>query len=92
MPVERDLAFVVEESVRAGDLLKAAQSAERALVSDIGVFDVYQGKGLPDGTKSIAITVTLQPRERTLTDAEIEAAVGRIVEEVSKRTGATLRS
>ncbi len=92
MPVERDLAFVVEESVRAGDLLKAAQSAERALVSDIGVFDVYQGKGLPDGTKSIAITVTLQPRERTLTDVEIEAAVARIVAEVSKRTGATLRS
>ena len=92
MPVERDLAFVVEESVRAGDLLKAAQGAERALVSDIGVFDVYQGKGLPEGTKSIAITVTLQPRERTLTDAEIEAAVGRIVAEVSKRTGATLRA
>ncbi len=91
MPVERDLAFVVEESVRAGDLLKAAQSAERALVSEIGVFDVYQGKGLPEGTKSIAITVTLQPRERTLTDAEIEAAVARIVAEVSKRTGATLR-
>ncbi len=92
MPVARDLAFVVEESVRAGDILKAAQSAERALVSDIGVFDVYQGKGLPEGTKSIAITVTLQPRERTLTDAEIEAAVARIVAEVSKRTGATLRA
>jgi phenylalanyl-tRNA synthetase beta chain len=92
MPVERDLAFVVEESVRAGDLLKAAQGAERALVSDISVFDVYQGKGLPEGAKSIAITVTLQPRERTLTDAEIEAAIARIVAEVSKRTGATLRS
>ena len=91
MAVERDLAFVVPESVRAGDLLKAAQSAERALVSGIGVFDVYQGKGLPEGTKSIAITVTLQPRERTLTDAEIEAAVARIVAEVAKRTGATLR-
>jgi len=92
MPVKRDLAFVVDANVRAGDLLKAAQSAERALVSDIGVFDVYQGQGLPDGKKSIAITVTLQPRERTLTDAEIEAAVARIVAEVSRKTGATLRA
>jgi phenylalanyl-tRNA synthetase beta chain len=92
MPVERDLAFVVEESVRAGDILKAAQSAERTLVSEIGVFDVYQGKGLSEGMKSIGITVTLQPRERTLTDAEIEAAVAHLVAEVSKRTGATLRA
>jgi phenylalanyl-tRNA synthetase beta chain len=91
MPVERDLAFVVEESVRAGDIVKAAQAAERSLVSEIGVFDVYQGKGLPEGAKSVAITVTLQPRERTLTDAEIEASVARIVAEVSKKTGATLR-
>ncbi len=92
MPVERDLAFLVDETVRAGEILKAAQSAERTLVADVGVFDVYQGKGLPDGTKSVAINVTLQPRERTLTDAEIEAAVDRIVAEVSKRTGARLRA
>ncbi len=91
MPVERDLAFVVDATVRAGDILKAAQSAERSLVSEVGVFDVYQGKGLPEGAKSIAVSVTLQPRERTLTDAEIEAAMARIVAEVSKRTGATLR-
>ncbi len=91
MPVERDLAFVVDANVRAGDIVKAAQSAERSLVSDVGVFDVYQGKGLPDGAKSVAISVTLQPRERTLTDAEIEAAMARIVAEVSKKTGATLR-
>jgi phenylalanyl-tRNA synthetase beta chain len=91
MPVERDLAFVVDESVRAGDIVKAAQSAERALVSEIGIFDVYQGKGLPEGSKSVAISLTLQPRERTLTDAEIEAVVAKIVAEVSKRTGATLR-
>jgi phenylalanyl-tRNA synthetase beta chain len=92
MPVERDLAFVVDEDVRAGDILKAAQGAERTLVSEVGVFDVYQGKGLPEGKKSIAVAVTLQPRERTLTDAEIEAAVARIVAEVSRRTGATLRA
>ena len=91
MPVERDLAFVVAESVRAGEIVKAAQGAERSLVADVGVFDVYLGKGLPAGSKSIAISVKLQPRERTLTDAEIEATIARIVAEVSKKTGATLR-
>jgi phenylalanyl-tRNA synthetase beta chain len=91
MPVERDLAFLVDQSVRAGNVLKAAQGAERSLVSRIGVFDVYQGKGLPEGAKSVAINVTLQPRERTLTDAEIDAVIARIVAEVSKKTGATLR-
>ncbi len=91
MPVERDLAFVVDASVRAGDIVKAALGAERPLVAGVGVFDVYQGKGLPEGAKSVAISVTLQPRERTLTDAEIDAAIAKIVVEVSKKTGATLR-
>ncbi len=92
MPVERDLAFVVDASVRAGDIVKAAESAERSLVAKVGVFDVYHGVGLPEGSKSVAIQVILQPRERTLTDAEIDAAISRIVAEVSRRTGATLRS
>jgi phenylalanyl-tRNA synthetase beta chain len=78
--------------VSAGDILKAAESAERSLVARVGVFDVYRGQGLPEDTKSIAIHVTLQPRERTLTEAEIDAAISRIVAEVSKKTGATLRS
>jgi phenylalanyl-tRNA synthetase beta chain len=92
MPVERDLAFVVDAGVRAGDIVKAAESAERSLVAKVGVFDVYQGEGLPEGSKSIAIHVILQPRERTLTDAEIDAAMSKIVAEVSRRTGAMLRS
>ena len=92
MPVERDLAFVVDGSVRAGDIVKAAEGAERSLVAKVGVFDVYQGQGLPEGSKSIAIHVILQPRERTLTDAEIDAAMAKIVAEVSRRTGAVLRS
>jgi phenylalanyl-tRNA synthetase beta chain len=92
MPVERDLAFIVGEPVSAGDILKAAESAERSLVARVGVFDVYRGEGVAEGAKSIAIHVTLQPRERTLTDAEIDAAMSRIVAEVSKKTGATLRS
>jgi phenylalanyl-tRNA synthetase beta chain len=78
--------------VRAGDIVRAAESAERSLVAKIGVFDVYQGDGLPEGSKSIAIHVILQPRDRTLTDAEIDAAMSKIVAEVSRRTGAALRS
>jgi phenylalanyl-tRNA synthetase beta chain len=91
MPVSRDLAFVVAESARAGDILKAALTSDRALVADAEVFDVYRGPGVPEGRKSVAIAVILQPRERTLTDAEIEAAVAKIVAEVAKKTGATLR-
>ena len=92
MPVVRDLAFVVGETVSAGDILKAAESAERSLVASVGVFDVYRGEGVTEDAKSIAIHVTLQPRERTLTDAEIDAAISKIVAEVSKKTGAMLRS
>jgi len=91
MPLERDLAFLAPEATRAADILKAALGAERALVTRANVFDVYRGVGVPSGQKSVAISVTLQPRERTLTDAEIEATVARIVAEVAKRTGATLR-
>jgi phenylalanyl-tRNA synthetase beta chain len=92
MPVERDLAFVAAEATRAGDILKAALAADRALVAGVNVFDVYRGPGVPEGSKSVAIAVTLQPRERTLTEAEIDAAVARIVAEVGKKTGAILRA
>ncbi|QBR71575.1 phenylalanine--tRNA ligase subunit beta [Beijerinckiaceae bacterium] len=91
MPVQRDFAFVVDRFVKAADILKAAQAGERALVSDVGVFDVYEGKGIPEGKKSVAISVTLQPREKTLTEAEIDAVAGKIIAEVTKKTGATLR-
>ncbi len=91
MPVERDLAFVVGEATNAIDIVRAAEGAERALVSRVGVFDVYRGQGMPEGAKSVAIHITLQPRERTLTDTEIDAAMSRIVAEVSRKTGAVLR-
>ena len=77
--------------------MRAAQSADRKLITGVTVFDVYEGQGgkgaqgiAPD-KKSIAIAVTLQPRERTMTDAEIEALAGKIVAEVGKRTGGVLR-
>jgi phenylalanyl-tRNA synthetase beta chain len=91
-PVERDFAFVVDRSVKAADILRAAQSADRKLITSVNVFDVYEGKGIDPGKKSIAIAVTLQPREKTLTDEEIEAVAGKIVAEVGKRTGGQLRA
>jgi phenylalanyl-tRNA synthetase beta chain len=91
MAVERDLAFVVPLKVHAAAIVKAALAAERGLIAGVQVFDVYEGQGVPSGHKSVAIAVTLQPRERTLTDAEIEAAVAKIVAEVARKTGAALR-
>jgi phenylalanyl-tRNA synthetase beta chain len=90
--ISRDFAFVVPRDVAAADILKAAQGAERKLITGIEVFDLYEGAGIPDGSKSVAVAVRLQPSERTLTDAEIEAVSAKIVAEVSKKTGATLRS
>lgn len=90
--VERDFAFIVDEKIRAADLLKAASSADKKLIADISVFDLYQGKGIEDGKKSIAISVKLQPRERTLTEAEIDEVAARIVSNVQKTTGGLLRN
>ncbi len=92
MPVSRDFAFVVDRGVRAADLLKAANGADRTLITDAAIFDVYEGPELGEGKKSVAVAVTIQPRERTMTDAEIESVAARIVAEVGKKTGATLRS
>jgi phenylalanyl-tRNA synthetase beta chain len=90
-PVERDFAFVVERSVKAADIVRAAAGVDRKLITGVTVFDVYEGTGIEPGKKSIAIAVTLQPRERTMTDAEIEALAAKIVAEVGKRTGGVLR-
>jgi phenylalanyl-tRNA synthetase beta chain len=91
-PVERDFAFVVDEGVQAADVLRAAKSADKALITEVAVFDVFTGSGIEAGKKSVAISVTLQPTERTLTDEEIEAVSVRIVEQVKKATGGALRS
>ena len=90
-PIVRDFAFVVDRAVKAGDLARAAQNADKKLITDVGVFDIYEGKGIDPGKKSIAIAVTLQPREKTMTDQEIDAVAGKVVAEVTKRTGGTLR-
>jgi phenylalanyl-tRNA synthetase beta chain len=90
-PVRRDFAFLVDSETAAGDVVRAAAGADRALISDVGVFDVFAGQGVPAGKKSLAIEVTLQPKEKTLTDAEIEAVAARIVEAVKTATGGELR-
>ena len=90
-PVRRDFAFLVDAAVPAEALIRAAQGADRALIADVALFDRYSGERVAEGKVSLAIEVTLQPRERTLTDAEIEAVAARIVAAVGKATGATLR-
>jgi phenylalanyl-tRNA synthetase beta chain len=90
-PVQRDFAFVVDREVKAAEIVRAAQSADRKLITGVTVFDLYEGQGIAPGKKSIAIAVTLQPRERTMTDAEIEALAAKIITEVGKRTGGVLR-
>ena len=90
-PVRRDFAFLLDRDVAAGDVLRAAQGADRALIAEVGVFDVFTGQGVPEGKKSLAIEVTLQPREKTLTDAEIDAVAAKIVAAVTKATGGELR-
>jgi phenylalanyl-tRNA synthetase beta chain len=90
-PVRRDFAFLVNTDVQAGDLLRAARGAERDAITDVALFDVYEGKNVEDGKKSLAIQATLQPTEATFTDAEIEDISAKIVAAVEKATGGTLR-
>ena len=89
--VKRDFAFVVDRDVEAGTLTRAAASADRKLITGVGVFDVFESASLGDGKKSIAIEVSIQPVERTLTDEDFESLASRIVENVKKQTGGVLR-
>ncbi|WP_448203642.1 phenylalanine--tRNA ligase subunit beta [Azospirillum sp. sgz302134] len=91
-PLERDFAFVVGQDVEADKVVRAAKGADKALVKDVAVFDIYQGPGVEDGKKSVAVSVTLQPSERTLTEEEIEAIGQKIVAAVAKATGGSLRA
>ncbi len=90
-PVRRDFAFLADAATPAGSVLRAARGADRSLVAAVSLFDVYSGDKVEPGRISIAIEVTFQPHERTLTDAEIDAASARVVQAVGKATGAVLR-
>ena len=91
-PVDRDFAFVVDQDVPAESLLHAVRGADKGLVQDVSLFDVYQGKGLEDGKKSLAIAVRMQAMDHTLEENEIDAAVKKITAAAAKATGATLRA
>ncbi len=90
-PVRRDFAFVVDSAVAAETVVRAARGSERALIAGVVLFDLYEGDRIQEGKKSLGVEVAFQPRERTLTDAEIEAACQKVVAAVAKATGATLR-
>lgn len=91
MPLHRDFAFIVDQDVDAQNILVAAQMADKKLICDATIFDVYQGKGIEDGKKSIAISVMIQPQDKTLTDKEIEKISKSVVENVAQKTGGVLR-
>jgi len=91
LALTRDFAFVVDEDVAGEALLKAVRGAEKKLIQSVRLFDVYRGKGVADGKKSLAVEVTIQPLEKTLTDQEIEAIAARVVAQVEKATGGVLR-
>lgn len=91
-PVERDFAFVVSSDTPAEKILGAARGADKALISDVRLFDVFEGGNLDEGMKSVAINVILQPSEKTLTDAEIDDVAGKVVDRVQSMAGGTLRS
>ncbi len=89
--VTRDFAFVVDKSVRADDVVKTARGVDRVLVSQVKLFDIYEGKGVRPDQKSVAIEITLQPREKTLNDTDIEAFTSRLSAEILRKTGGVLR-
>ncbi|WP_421789281.1 phenylalanine--tRNA ligase subunit beta [Hyphobacterium sp.] len=90
-PVKRDFAFLVANDVPADTLTRAAKGADKAMITEVSVFDVYAGQGVPEGQVSLALEAVIQPREKTLTDKEIDAIASKIVASVEKATGASLR-
>ena len=91
MPLTRDFAFLVEDGTASGDLVRAVSGADKALIAGVRVFDLYRGPGVPEGKASMALEVVIQPREATLTEAEIDALSAKIVA-AAEKTGATLRT
>jgi phenylalanyl-tRNA synthetase beta chain len=89
--VRRDFAFIVDRSVEAQSLMRAAGAADRKLVSGVRIFDVFEGAAIGPDRKSVAIEVTIQPQDRTLTDEDLDALAARLVENVKKQTGGVLR-
>ena len=92
MPLNRDFAFVVDTSVSAAIILRAARGADKALIKDVTIFDVFEGSHVGEGKKSVAIEVTIQPTDKTLTDEDIDKVSAAVVAAVTKTTGGVLRT
>ncbi len=90
-PLDKDLAFVVDKTVKAADIIAAAKNADRDYITDVRLFDIYEGENLPAGKKSVAIAFTMQPKDKTFTDQEIENMMNKVIVDVSKKTGGELR-
>ncbi len=90
-PVQRDFAFVIDDKLDADAIIKATRSADK-MITAVEIFDIYKGKGVEDGKKSVAINVIIQPNDKTLSDAEIETIAKKIIETVIAKCGAILRS
>jgi phenylalanyl-tRNA synthetase beta chain len=91
LPVRRDFAFVLDAKVAAGDVVRAALGADKKLIAGVNVFDVFEAESLGKGKKSLALEVTLQPTEKTLTDEELEAVGAKVIAAVAKATGGEIR-
>ena len=89
---ERDFAFIVNKEIKAQDLINAVSSVDQKLISNIKVFDVYEGENIPENQKSIAISVTIQSSEKTLNDNDLENINNSIIKTVENKTGAKIRS
>ena len=89
--VERDFAFIIDKKIEAKSIIDIASNVDKELIDQIYIFDIYQGEGIPEDKKSIAISVILQPTKKTLTDLEIDEIGKKIVENVVNKTGAVLR-
>ncbi|MEO9969026.1 MAG: phenylalanine--tRNA ligase subunit beta [Hyphomonadaceae bacterium] len=91
-PIRRDFAFVVDQDVPAGEIIRLAKKAHKTLISGVSVFDVYQGAGIEDGQKSVAIEVTLQPSGEAMKEADISALSDAIISAITKGTKGVLRA
>ena len=88
----RDFAFAIDEKYSSGEIIALVKKIDKQLIKTVKIFDVYQGDNIETGKKSIAFSVTLEPKDKTLSENDIEQISKTIISEVQKTTGAILRS
>ena len=91
-PLTRDFAFLVDDGIKAADLIRTAMAADKTLISDASIFDIYTGKGVEDGKKSVALSITIQPKGETLTDKDLDALMQKVIDLVAQKCRGVLRS